>query len=59
MYKDEIISEVWRNRDAYVEQHQYDLKQIIEDLKKRQQHPHTQLVDRRNVYKKRNHRFLE
>jgi len=47
MYKDEIISEVWRNRDAYVEKHQSNLKQIIADLKFRQKKPYSKIVDRR------------
>jgi len=49
MYSDEIISEVWRNRDAYVEQHQHDMKQIINDLKKRQQNSQHKIVDRRTT----------
>jgi hypothetical protein len=34
MHKDEIIAEVWRNRDAYVEQHHHDLKRIVEDRRR-------------------------
>lgn len=47
IYKDEIISEVWRNRDAYVEKHGYDLKRIISDLKNRQKKSHCKIIDRR------------
>ena len=47
IYKDEIISEVWRNRDAYVEKHEYDLKRIIFDLKNRQKKSHCKIIDRR------------
>ncbi len=47
MYSDEIISEVWRNRDAYVKKHQNNLKQIIADLKSRQKKPHCKIIDRR------------
>jgi len=40
MYKDEIIAEVWRNRDAYVKEHQHDLKKIVEDLRQwEEEHP--------------------
>ena len=47
MNKDEIIAEVWRNRDAYVRAHHHDLNEIVADLRKRQQeHPH-RVVDRR------------
>jgi hypothetical protein len=47
MYKDEIIAEVWRIRDAYVEEHHHDLKQIIADLILRQKATHFKIVDRR------------
>ena len=47
MYSDEIISEVWRNRDAYVKKHQNNLKQIIADLMSRQKKPHCKIIDRR------------
>jgi len=49
MYKDEIISEVWRNRDAYVETHNNNLKLIVADLQNRQKRPYSQIVDRRIV----------
>lgn len=40
MYKDEIIAEVWRNRDAYARRHRHDLDEIVADLRKRQEaHP--------------------
>ena len=47
MCRDEIIAEVWRNRDAYVERHHHSLDEILEDLRKRQKNPHSKLVDRR------------
>ena len=47
MYRDEIIAEVWRLRDAYVESHGHDLSRIVADLRGRQKHPHSELVDRR------------
>ena len=48
MCRDEIITEVWRNRDAYVERLHHSLGEIVEDLRRRQDNPHTTLVDRRN-----------
>ncbi len=48
MYKDEIIMEVWRNRDAYTEKHHHNLAEIVADLKARQKIPHCGLVDRRD-----------
>jgi hypothetical protein len=51
MYNDEIISEVWRNRDAYVAKHKHNLKQIIADLKSRQKKSHSKVIDRRKPNK--------
>ena len=47
MYQDEIISEVWRIRDAYVAENHHDLREIVADLQRRQLQPHGTLVDRR------------
>ena len=46
MYEDEIIAEVWRNRDAYAAQHNNDIARIAADLRKRQQKYGRLLVDR-------------
>ncbi len=48
MYKDEIITEVWRIRDEYVEQHHHNLAEIVADLRRRQERPHSKLVDLRD-----------
>ncbi len=47
MGKDEIIAEVWRNRDAYVKEHQHDVKKIVEDLRRWQKEHPSKVVDRR------------
>jgi len=47
MYDDEIIAEVWRSRDEYVRHHDHDLDRIVEDLRRRQEKPHSEIVDRR------------
>jgi len=47
MYKDEIIAEVWRSRDAYTEAHRHDLDAIVADLRKREQQHPQRVVDRR------------
>jgi hypothetical protein len=52
MYSNEIISEVWRNRDAYVEEQQYDRTRIITDLKRRQEKQRHCMIDRRISIKK-------
>ena len=44
MYRDEIIAEVWRNRDAYAEQHDHDLDKIVADLRRRQKTPLSKIV---------------
>ena len=46
MYKDEIIAEVWRNRDAYAAKHNNDIARIAADLRKRQQKYGRLIVDR-------------
>ncbi len=51
-YQDEIIVEVWKNRNSYATKHHHNLKEIVADLQKRQQTPFSQLVDRRNRTKK-------
>ncbi len=47
MYSDEIIAEVWRNRDAYARAHHNNLDEIVADLRKRQQDHPERVVDRR------------
>ncbi len=47
MYKDEIIAEVWRNRDAYVRAHHHDLNEIVADLRRREKEHPQRVVDRR------------
>jgi hypothetical protein len=48
MHKDEIIAEVWRNRDAYAEKHHHNLAEIVADLQTRQKKRESKLVDRRD-----------
>jgi len=48
MHKDEIIAEVWRNRDAYAEKHNYDLHEMVADLQMRPKKRECNLVDRRD-----------
>ena len=40
MYKDEIIAEVWRNRDAYAQKHHNSLAEMVANLRAREKlHP--------------------
>ncbi len=47
MYEDEIIAEVWRNRETYVAEHEHDLRKIGEDLRRREREHPAKVVDRR------------
>ena len=47
MYKDDIIAEVWRNRDAYAQRHNHNLEEMVADLRKREQAHPDRVVDRR------------
>lgn len=47
MYHDEILEEVWRNRDAYVAKHHHNLDELLKDLLRRQEKPLSVIVDRR------------
>jgi hypothetical protein len=47
MYKDDIIAEVWRNRDAYAEKHHHNLDGILQDLQESQKKSRLKFVDRR------------
>ena len=47
MYTDEIIADVWRNRDAYARSHHNSLDEIVADLRRRQQTHPERVVDRR------------
>ncbi len=48
MYKDEIIAEVWRNRDSYAAEHHHNLSKMVADIQARQKRPGCKLVDRRD-----------
>ena len=49
--KDEILEEVWRNRDEFARRHNYDLDAIIAELKEMERTPLNRLVDRRKALK--------
>jgi hypothetical protein len=49
MYTDEIIAEVWRNRDAYTKKHHNNLDEIVADLREREKTHPNQIVDRRST----------
>jgi predicted metal-dependent hydrolase len=48
MYQDEIIAEVWRNREAFAKRHHHNLHEIVLEIQKRQQTPLSCLVDKKH-----------
>lgn len=53
MYKDGIMVEVWRVRDAYAKKHHHNLDEILRDLQNRQKKSPLRFVDRRKRRHKR------
>lgn len=47
IYDDEIIAEVWRNRDEYAKKHHHNLDEIVRDLQEREKTSRLKFVDRR------------
>ena len=46
MYRDEIIEEIWKNRETLAKRCNHDLHEIVLDLQRRQRTPLNELVDR-------------
>lgn len=46
--KNEILHEVWRNRDEFAKEHNYDIDAMVATLQEMEKQPFTQIVDRRN-----------
>ena len=44
--KDEILVEVWRNRDEFARQHNYNLDAMVKALQEMERHPWSKVVDR-------------
>lgn len=47
MNHDEIIEEVWKNREALAKRFDHNLHTIVLDFQRRQRNPLTELADRR------------
>ena len=47
MRKNEILEEVWRNRDEFAREHNYDLDAMVAALQEMEKPPLTKVVDRR------------
>lgn len=46
--KNEILQEVWRNRDDFAKEHNYDINAIVAALQEMEKQSLTRTVDRRN-----------
>lgn len=46
MVEDEILREVWRNRDAFAKRHRYNLDAMVEELRQMERQSPNKLVDR-------------
>lgn len=45
--QNEILLEVWRNRDEFAKRHNYNLNAMVATLQEMEQHPWNAIVDRR------------
>jgi hypothetical protein len=45
--KNELLEEVWRNRDEFARKWKYDIDAMVAALQEMERHPHGRLVDRR------------
>ncbi len=46
MVENEILKEVWRNRDAFAKRHRYNLDAMVEELRQMERQSSHTLVDR-------------
>lgn len=44
--KNEIIKEVWRNRDHFAKEHNYNLDAMVTTLQEMEKHPLSKTIDR-------------
>lgn len=47
--KNEILDEVWRNRDEFAKKCDYDLRRMVEELRKAARDPKNPLVHKRKT----------
>lgn len=47
--KNELLEEVWRNRDQFAKKWNYDIDAMVAALQEMERHPHCRLVDRRKA----------
>ena len=49
MLKNDILEELWHSRDEFAKQHNYNLDEMVAELKKMEKKPFGNLVDRRRL----------
>ncbi len=49
MLKNDILEEVWRNRDEFAKRYNYNLDDMVSELQKMERNPFGHLVDRRKL----------
>jgi hypothetical protein len=52
--KNDIIKEVWHNRDQFAKEHNYDLNAMVATLQKMEKHPLSKTVDRSKIFSAKN-----
>jgi len=45
--RNEILEEVWINRDEFAKEHNYSLDEIVSSIQEMEKHPLSTVVDRR------------
>lgn len=50
--QNEILSEVWRNRDEFAKRYNYDINAMVATLQEMESHPWSVMVDRRKESKR-------
>lgn len=44
--KDDILTEVWQNRDEFARRHNYDIDAMVATLREMERHPWSSVTDR-------------
>ena len=50
--KNEILEEVWRNRDEFAKEHNYDIDAMVATLQEMEKQNPNQIIDRRSQHSK-------
>ncbi len=47
--ENELLEEIWINRDEFAKEHHYNLDEIVSSLQKKEEHPLSTVIDRSEV----------